>query len=99
MWGRHLSPGGQVVVDGKFYSAGPVTGSFEASPVALAALLGEEIAKLVELTLEYDPHPPFKVGNPELAGPELTKKGLERYREFTAAFRSATLAAYMASRH
>jgi cyclohexyl-isocyanide hydratase len=38
---------------------------------ALAAeLAGEEAAKLIQLALEYDPHPPFDCGTPQQAGPE-----------------------------
>jgi len=91
-------PGGQVVVDGKFYTAGPATGSFEAALIALAALRGEEIAKVIELGIEYDPHPPFKVGSPELAGPELTEQALGMYREAADACIAAARSAYEAYR-
>ncbi len=90
--------GGKVVVDGKFYSAGPATGSFEAALVALAALRGEELAKLIELVIEYDPHPPFKVGSPELAGTALTDKALAMYEGLVNAYRTATRTAYKANR-
>lgn len=73
--------GGEVVVDGNIYTAGPAHGSIEAALIALAALRGEDIAKFAELNAEYDPHPPFKTGSPELAGPELTKKATELLQE------------------
>lgn len=73
--------GGEVVADGNIYTAGPAHGSFEAAIIALAALRGEDVAKLAELNAEYDPHPPFKTGSPELAGPELTRKSLESCQE------------------
>jgi transcriptional regulator GlxA family with amidase domain len=63
--------GGEVVIDGKFYTSGPATGSFDASLRVLAALRGEDVAKLIELIIEYDPHPPFRTGSPTLAGPQL----------------------------
>jgi cyclohexyl-isocyanide hydratase len=28
------------------------------------------VAKLAQLAVEYDPHPPFQAGSPEAAGPE-----------------------------
>ena len=38
----------------------------------LATLRGEEVAKMTQLMMEYDPKPPFNTGTPETAGPELT---------------------------
>jgi cyclohexyl-isocyanide hydratase len=32
---------------------------------------GDQFAKAVQLSLEYDPAPPFDAGTPEKAGPEL----------------------------
>ncbi|MBW4660308.1 MAG: DJ-1/PfpI family protein [Drouetiella hepatica Uher 2000/2452] len=74
--------GGHVVVDRNRFTAGPVTGSFEAGLMVLAELRGEEAAKEAELTMEYAPHPPFGTGSPELAGPELTQKLMQRYAPF-----------------
>jgi hypothetical protein len=31
------------------------------------------LAKATELSIEYDPHPPFDAGTPEKAGPQLTQ--------------------------
>lgn len=73
--------GGEVVVDGNLYTAGPAHGSMEAALIALGALRGEEVGKLAELNSEYDPHPPFKTGSPELAGPELTAIAMEITRQ------------------
>ena len=38
---------------------------------SMAEVRGADFARLVQLSLEYDPHPPFDVGTPEKAGPEL----------------------------
>lgn len=38
----------------------------------LARLLGEDVAKVTQLMLEYAPMPPFDAGTPETAGPEVT---------------------------
>ena len=43
---------------------------------ALAA--GEEVAKSIQLVLEYDPQPPFDSGSPEKAGVERVKRIRER---------------------
>lgn len=43
----------------------------------------------VELTIEYAPHPPYGTGSPELAGPELTQKVLQKYEPIFDEFRQA----------
>lgn len=81
--------GGHVVVDRNRFTAGPVTGSFDAGLMVLAQLRGEEAAKEAELAMEYAPHPPFGTGSPELAGSELTQKLRQRYEPFSNIFRTA----------
>ncbi|WP_353244223.1 DJ-1/PfpI family protein [Providencia sp.] len=65
--------GSDVVIDGNIYTSGPATGSFDASLLALKDLVGQDLAAMVELAIEYDPRPPFGTGSPELAGPIMTK--------------------------
>lgn len=79
--------GGRIVIDGKFVLAGPVTGSFEAGLAVLERLRGIDVAKMAELTIEYDPRPPYGVGTPELAGPEMTKASVDAYRPMMMAVR------------
>jgi transcriptional regulator GlxA family with amidase domain len=64
----------EVVIDGNLYTAGPAHGCFEAAIEVLTALRGPEIGKMLELTMEYNPHPKFKVGSPLIAGEELAQK-------------------------
>jgi cyclohexyl-isocyanide hydratase len=40
-------------------------------------MLGEDIAKMTQLAMEYDPQPPFNAGTPKVAGPELTRKVMD----------------------
>lgn len=54
-----------------------------------ARLRGEEWAKRTQLTLEYDPQPPFVGGTPEKAGAEATQDILRRRAPALAAARSA----------
>jgi len=86
--------GGAVVRDGKFLTAGPVTGSFEAGLQALAMLCGEEAAKRIELTLEYLPRPVFGTGSPELAGPEMTAQVTDVVKGLSGALGSAAATAF-----
>jgi len=79
--GIEAVPGGEVVVDGKYYTAGPITGAFEAALRVLSELRGEQIGKLIELAIEYHPKPLFNVGTPELAGPELTAIAMSQFKD------------------
>lgn len=63
----------EVSASGRFYTAGPAIGSFEAALLAVADLHGPEVAAWVQHeVLEYSPNPVFGVGTPALAGPFLT---------------------------
>jgi len=63
---------GRVVVDRNRITGGGVTAGLDFGLVVLAELLGEEVAKMIQLMIEYAPAPPFDTGTPETAGPELT---------------------------
>jgi transcriptional regulator GlxA family with amidase domain len=63
---------GRVVFDRNRITGGGVTAGLDFGLVVLARLLGEDVAKLTQLMLEYAPAPPFDAGSPETAGPELT---------------------------
>lgn len=67
----------RVVVDGTHVSGGGVTAGIDFGLTLAAELAGEDVAKAIQLTVEYDPQPPFNCGTPNTAGPELT----ERLRE------------------
>lgn len=83
--------GSEVVVDGNIYTSGPATGSFDASLLVLEQLLGTSFAQLVELAIEYDPHPPFGTGSPTLAGPEMTAISQSLTANLNAQFHQAAL--------
>lgn len=64
---------GRVVVDRNRLTGGGVTAGIDFGLVLLAELLGEDIAKMTQLALEYDPAPPFDAGSPQKAGEKITK--------------------------
>jgi len=66
----------RVVVDRNRYTGGGVTAGIDFALTVAAALYGEEIAKINQLLMEYDPAPPFDVGSPEKAGSELVNKAI-----------------------
>ncbi|MEM9216860.1 MAG: DJ-1/PfpI family protein [Cyanobacteria bacterium P01_F01_bin.150] len=66
----------RVVVDRDRITGGGVTAGIDFGLTVASVLCGEEIAKMIQLLLAYDPAPPFDVGSPEKAGPELVNKAL-----------------------
>jgi DJ-1/PfpI family len=66
----------RVVVDRNRITGGGVTAGIDFGLTIASILFGEEIAKITQLLLEYDPAPPFDTGSPEKAGPELVEKAI-----------------------
>ena len=66
----------RVVVDRNRMTGGGVTAGIDFGLVIAEALCGEEAAKIAQLLMEYDPAPPFDVGSPEKAGPDLVHKAM-----------------------
>ena len=67
---------GRVVRDGRHISGGGVTAGLDFAFTLAAELVGEEVAKMLQLGLEYEPQPPYDCGNPSKAGDELVEKVL-----------------------
>jgi cyclohexyl-isocyanide hydratase len=68
----------RVVFDRNRVSGGGVTAGIDFALALTAKIRGEQHARAVQLGLEYDPHPPFESGTPELAGEELVELALQR---------------------
>lgn len=68
----------RVVFDRNRVSGGGVTAGIDFALALTAKIRGEQHARAVQLGLEYDPHPPFESGTPELAGEELVDLALQR---------------------
>ncbi|MBJ3784193.1 DJ-1/PfpI family protein [Devosia sediminis] len=62
---------GRVVRDGNVITAGGVTSGIDFGLTVLAELVGEDVARRVQLSLEYAPEPPFDSGTPDRAPAEL----------------------------
>ena len=67
------------VEDGKVMTAAGVSAGIDMALTLVARLTHENVAKAVQLGIEYDPAPPFDSGSPEKADPELVElvRGLE----------------------
>ena len=61
----------RVVVDRNRITGGGVTAGIDFALTLTAMLRGEDHAKAVQLSLEYDPRPPFASGTPEQADPAI----------------------------
>jgi transcriptional regulator GlxA family with amidase domain len=61
----------RVVQVGKVITAAGVSSGIDMGLVLVQQLAGEEIAKAIQLAIEYDPQPPFDSGSPAKATPEL----------------------------
>jgi putative intracellular protease/amidase len=62
----------RVVVDGKVVTAAGVSAGIDMALTLAAHIAGDDVARAIQLGIEYDPDPPFDAGSPEKAGPELT---------------------------
>lgn len=63
----------RVVADGKYLTGAGVSAGIDLALRLTAILAGDEVAKAVQLGIEYDPQPPFDAGSPEKAGPDLVE--------------------------
>src|SRR5690606_18328133 len=54
----------RVVIDGNYVSGGGVTAGIDFGLTLAAEIFGEDVAKAVQLGIEYAPHPPFDAGSP-----------------------------------
>ena len=62
----------RVVRDGNVITGGGVTAGIDFALTVMADIAGEQIARAIQLSVEYAPAPPFDSGAPETAGPEIT---------------------------
>jgi len=61
----------RVVHRGKVITAAGVSSGIDMGLVLVAAMFGDEMAKVIQLAIEYDPQPPFDAGAPSKVTPEL----------------------------
>ena len=60
----------RVVIDRNRITGGGVTAGIDFGLVLAAELAGQDVARRIQLMLEYDPAPPFDAGSPLRAAPE-----------------------------
>jgi len=64
----------RVVIDRNRITGGGVTAGIDFGLAVASQLCGEEMAKTIQLLLEYNPAPPFDAGSPEVAGAALVEQ-------------------------
>jgi cyclohexyl-isocyanide hydratase len=75
----------RVVEDGKVVSAAGVTAGFDGALVIASRLRGEDVAREIQLSIEYAPEPPFQSGSPKNARPETLEAARSSASQITAA--------------
>lgn len=60
----------RVITQGKIMTAAGVSSGIDMGLSLVAALEGDDMAKLIQLAIEYDPQPPFDSGAPSKVTPE-----------------------------
>ncbi len=63
----------RVVFDGKIVTAAGVSAGIDMALALAARVAGEQVAKAIQLGIEYDPQPPFHAGSPETAPAEIVE--------------------------
>jgi transcriptional regulator GlxA family with amidase domain len=59
------------VRDSNVFSGGGVTAGIDIALSIVAALKGDDVAKTIQLAIEYAPEPQFASGRPEIAEPHI----------------------------
>ncbi|MDR3708995.1 MAG: DJ-1/PfpI family protein [Capsulimonadaceae bacterium] len=83
----------RVVFDRNRITGAGVTSGIDFALAVTAHLAGEDVAKQIQLQMEYDPVPPFDAGSPGSAGPAITTRVAARMEALQARRREATLRA------
>lgn len=83
----------RVVFDRNRVSSGGVTGGIDFGLALAGVICGEDAARLIQLSLEYDPAPPFDSGSPDKADAAT----IERYHKLAAKHAADRPARYRAA--
>jgi len=75
----------KVVIDGNIITGAGVTSGIDFALTLAAILESEEVAREIQLQIEYDPAPPFDSGSPRMAAPALVEKLKKRMAPLNAA--------------
>lgn len=82
----------RVVIDRDRVTGAGVTSGIDFGLTLLSLLWGEEMAKMAQLMMEYDPQPPFGAGTPDTAETEIVNSLLQLGNPLIEAFLQQTQA-------
>ena len=68
----------RVVMDRNRITAAGVSAGIDMALALVGELFGADVAREIELNMEYDPQPPFRSGTPFIAPPEVVERSLEK---------------------
>jgi cyclohexyl-isocyanide hydratase len=71
----------RVVIDRNRITGGGVTAGIDFGLFVVAKVFGEEVAKEVQLMMEYDPAPPFNSGSPKTADKKIVERVINDRKE------------------
>lgn len=74
----------RTVTDGNLITGGGVTAGIDFALKVVAKVRGDELAREIQLAIEYDPAPPFDSGSPATAAPELVERQTRRASHMAA---------------
>lgn len=80
----------RVVKDRNRVTGAGVTSGIDFALTVVSELMGREVAEEIQLTLEYDPEPPFQAGSPSSAPPAVLEAARMKMTNFIARRRTAT---------
>lgn len=80
----------RVVIDRNRVTGGGVTAGIDFALTLVAKMYDEELARAIQLTMEYDPEPPFVGGSPKSADPAFVAKVRAQMESFIASRRAVS---------
>lgn len=80
----------RVVIDRNRVTGAGVTSGIDFGLTLLSLLCGEDVAKMAQLMMEYQPEPPFNAGTPETAGEHIVKPLMQLGKPLLDAFLTQT---------
>lgn len=72
----------RVVERGKVITAAGVSAGIDMALTLAARIAGEDLARAIQLGIEYDPQPPFPGGSVDTAPPEIVELARQRAQQF-----------------
>ena len=78
----------RVVWDGNVVTAGGVTCGIDFALQIVARIAGDDVAQSIQLTIEYDPAPPFASGHPDRAPEAIRRRVSDGFSQRVDAYRA-----------